>query len=289
MRTYLDCLPCLLRQSLEAARSVSDDERMHEKVIRETLRLSSEIDFRQPPPGIAKLVHAKLRETTGVEDPYKAVKEYFNRLALELLPELREKVTRAEQPLLAAVKAAIAANVIDLGVKSSLSEEQALEVLRSSGETPITGDYEGFTKEAEKAEDILYLADNAGEIVIDRLLIEELGPRRVTLAVRGKPVINDATMEDARVAGMHEIVKIIDNGSDAPGTLLDDCSAGFRERFRSAGLVIAKGQGNYETLSGSDNRIFFLLKVKCPVIARHCGLPVGSHAVLRNEMWSPDG
>ncbi len=119
---------------------------------------------------------------------------------------------------------------------------------------------------------------------MDRLLIEQLGPERVTVGVRGGPVLNDATLADASEVRMTELVDVIDNGSDAPGTILADCSDSFRERFDGADLVIAKGQGNFETLSGLNRHIVFLFKVKCPVVSREVGLPVGTHA-----LWQPDG
>jgi hypothetical protein len=111
--------------------------------------------------------------------------------------------------------------------------------------------------------------------------VERLPAGRVTVAVRGAPVLNDATRADAEAAGLPDIVEVVDNGSDAPGTLLDDCSADFQRRFREADLIIAKGQGNFETLSETDAHIYFLFKAKCPVIAAHAGLPVGTHAAIR--------
>ena len=124
-----------------------------------------------------------------------------------------------------------------------------------------------FAQAAHKAQDILYLTDNAGEIVFDRLLIEQLPMDRITVAVKGSPIINDATRVDAETVGLTNMVSVIDNGSDAPGTMLEDCSRAFRDRFDRADLVVAKGQGNYETLSEVDKNIVFILKVKCPVIA----------------------
>ena len=280
MNIYLDCIPCFVRQALDAVRNITDDARLHEQIVREVLRLAAGVDLNRPPPWVAQLIHRRLRELTGVDDPYRAAKDRFNRLALALLPELRAIIRRDPQPLLAAVRAAIAANVIDLGVKSALSVEQAHEALLAACATEVHGDLAGFQRSAQAARDILYLADNAGEIAIDRLLIEELGHDRVTLAVRGKPVINDATMEDARAAGLPGLVTVIDNGSDAPGTILEECSEEFRRRFAEADLIIAKGQGNFETLSGVEANLVFLFKVKCPVIARHTGLPLGMH-VLR--------
>jgi uncharacterized protein with ATP-grasp and redox domains len=129
----------------------------------------------------------------------------------------------------------------------------------------------------------LYLADNAGEIAFDRLLVERISPGRVTLAVRGAPVINDATLADAQAVGLDKIVEVIDNGSDAPGTILDDCHSDFRRRFAGADLIIAKGQGNYETLSDGPGNLFFLFKAKCPVIADHIGQPVGTQIMVQTR------
>jgi uncharacterized protein with ATP-grasp and redox domains len=272
-----------LRQCIDAARNITEDTRIHEQVVREVLHLAGDLDLNRPPPWVAQIIHRKLRELTGVNDPYRAAKSRFNQLAMSMLPELRAVVKKDSQPLIAAAKAAIAANVIDLGVKSALSESQAAEVLRESCTGDAHGDFARFQRQVDEAREILYLADNAGEIAIDRLLIEELGPGRVTLVVRGRPVINDATIEDARDVGLHELVNVIDNGSDAPGTILDDCSPEFLEQYHRANLIISKGQGNFETLSGEDANLVFLFKVKCPVIARHTDLPLDVHALLNTN------
>ena len=145
----------------------------------------------------------------------------------------------------------------------------------------LDGDAGQFAEAVAAAADVLYLADNAGEIVFDRLLIEQIGPGRTTVVVRGAPTINDATMADAEMTGLTGAVEVIDNGSDAPGTILEDCSPEFRDRFERADLVLSKGQGNYETLSGVAGNIFFLLQAKCPLIARHLDCPVGAMVVRR--------
>jgi len=285
MNTSLDCLPCLFRQTLDAVRRVSDDPALYERVVREVAGWVCTADLRLPPPVMAQRMHRFLREVTGIADPYANAKTRDNALALSLLPELREQLAVSPDPLLLAVRLAIAGNLIDLGSKHDLCEEEILRSIRQVLEEPFSGDVETFRQAAENAEDILYLADNAGEIVLDRLLVEALGPARVTVAVRGAPVINDATIDDARAAGMHEIVRVISNGSDAPGTVLEECDAGFRERFAQADLVISKGQGNFETLSAAPRDICFLLKVKCPVVASNVGLPLGTQALL----WSRAG
>lgn len=283
LKIDLECVPCFLRQTLDAARMATDDVTVHERLTRDVLRLTAELDLSRPPPWVAKLIHERLRELTGVEDPYRAIKSRFNRLAMGVLPRLSDEVNGAADPLVAAAKLTIAANVIDLGITGDLTEEEVHAALNEASAAPTHGDWDAFRREVSAAKEILYLADNAGEIAIDRLLIEQLGPGRVTLAVRGRPVINDATRVDAREVGMYDLVEVIDNGSGVPGTVLDDCSAAFRERFERADLIVSKGQGGYETLSDVDANLFFLFKVKCPVIARYVDLPLGTHAVLQSR------
>jgi damage-control phosphatase, subfamily I len=281
MKTTLDCIPCFVRQGLEAARLVSADTSVHERIVRDVLQWASEIDLDQTPPFLAQRIHRRLRKITGAKDPYGAAKARQNRLALDLSPKLKAEVDAAKDPLAMAVRLAIAGNIIDMGVRGDISESDVRRSMEQALAEPVSGAWDDFRRALERAGRILYLADNAGEIVFDRMLIEQLSPGRVTLAVRGAPVINDATLADARAAGLHEVVDIIDNGSDAPGTILEDCSRAFRQRFAAADMIIAKGQGNFETLSGEARNIFFLFKVKCPVIADHAGLPVGTHALVR--------
>jgi uncharacterized protein with ATP-grasp and redox domains len=280
MKSELDCVPCFVRQVLQAVRMVSGDPAAHEEMVREMLLWIAELDFSEPPPLFARHVYRRLRDISGIDDPYEAVKIQLNRMATRVVSRLKTNLDNADDPLLTAVKLSIAGNVIDLGANDNVSEVDVLRSVDQVLSKPLDGDYEGFREAASRARQILYLADNAGEIVFDRLLIETLSPGRVTVAVRGAAVINDATIADARTAGLQEICTVIDNGSDAPGTLLDDCSASFRRRFAEADLIIAKGQGNFESLSQYPGNLFFLLKVKCPVVAAHAKLPVGSHAIL---------
>jgi hypothetical protein len=286
MNTYLDCIPCFLRQALDAARLVTNDEVIHERLMHEILRAACTLDPRKPPPAMGQRIHRRIRELTCQSDPYQNAKDRLNRLALQYLPELQARVARSHTPLETATRLAIAGNVIDMGVNSALRDAHVREVIDRSLSAPLLGDASEFGRAVDAANRILFLADNAGELVFDRLLIEQLPPAKVTVAVRGAPVINDATLADAETAGLLEMVEVIDNGSDAPGTILADCSAAFRRRFDAAELVIAKGQGNYETLSHVSKDIFFALLAKCPVIAREVGCDVGS-LVLRRSSGAP--
>jgi damage-control phosphatase, subfamily I len=284
MRIYLDCIPCFVRQSLDAARHATADEQIHEQVVREVLALAKDMDLSQSPPLIGQQIHRLIRKIVGVEDPYRSLKRRFNDVVLKMYDQMRNLIIGSKDPLGTAVRLAIAGNIIDFGVKSDLSEAELSETIDQCLSAELSDfQLEAFRSAVNNAEDILYLTDNAGEIVFDRLLIEQLPVEKITVAVKGSPVINDATMEDAVHVGLTEIVKVIDNGSDAPGTVLQSCSESFRNHFDKADLVIAKGQCNYETLSDVNKNIFFILKVKCPVISRNIGCGVGEMILQRTK------
>jgi uncharacterized protein with ATP-grasp and redox domains len=279
VRTYLECVPCFAQQALDAARLVCDDATVHEQVVRRVMREISTMDLSQSPPAMGQRIHRLIRELTGTTDPYRAVKHRTTELALACLAEARRRVRSARDPLDAAVRMAIAGNIIDFGVGGELLDDTIHRTLDRATTTPLFGDPDAFAEEVRRARSVLFLADNAGEIVFDRVLIEELGAHRVTVAVRGRPVLNDALRSDVEAAGLTG-VQILDNGSDAPGTILEDCTDTFRTRFLEADLVIAKGQGNYETLSEAPRPVWFALMAKCAVIARHIGCERGAF-VLR--------
>lgn len=283
MKTSLDCIPCITRQALNAARMASTDPAVHESIVRNVLRWAGDMDLDQPPPIMSQRIHRQLRAITGVQDPYRHAKIHQNQMALRLLSELKIELKTVSDPLELGVRLAIAGNVIDMGINGNVTESNLRDSLNEVMRESFVGTMEAFRQEVAKARNILYLADNAGEIVFDRLLIEQLELERVTLAVRGAPILNDATKEDARSVGLAEMVEIIDNGSDLPGTLLEDCNEDFVRRFNEADLIVAKGQGNFETLSEQPHNIFFLFKVKCPVVADHAGLPEGSHVLARSR------
>ena len=286
MKTALDCIPCLVRQSLEAARRVTAEPAAQEQILREVLGWAAAMDLCTPPPLLAQRIHRHLRRISGGTDPYQTVKKAHNRLAAGLMPGLRRRLAASPDPLHLALRLAIAGNAIDLGAPVDTDDKAVRAALANALEDPFAGDMEDFRRAVARGGQILYLADNAGEIFFDRLLVEQLAPARVTLAVRGAPVLNDATLTDAREAGIEAVAEVIQNGSDAPGTVLDDCSAQFQHRFATADLIIAKGQGNFETLSDICGPIYFLFKVKCPVIAEHAGFAIGTHVLTGSTVAS---
>jgi len=286
MKTYLDCIPCFLRQALDASRLVTDDETVHEQILYDVLQLTKNMDFHQPPPAIGRKIHQRIRELTKNFDPYHKLKQQHNKLALELYDLLEPIVSSSDDSLEPAIQLAIAGNIIDLGVKSSVSVKDIQHAINESLTVSFDRSMvQEFQSDIDQARSIVYLTDNAGEIVSDRLLIEQLPMNKITVAVKGSPVINEATMEDAIDSGLTNIVNVINNGSDGPGTLLETCSDEFMAYFNQSDLIIAKGQGNYESLSDIDKNIFFLLKAKCPVVARDLGCEVGDMILQKSKSF----
>ncbi len=276
MKTQYECIPCFVRQASEVLAMIIEDEKSRERPMRRLLVEIASSEWNGTPPAIAQQLHRMIREMTDNKDPYSSVKNEMNRIAAELMPRMREMIKDSDNPHEVAVRLAIAGNLLDSGAKTQISAEELPQHLNRILAQKLHGDAESLFQEAEHADNILYLADNAGEIYLDRLLIEMLPTQKITVAVRGKPVLNDATMEDAEQAGITEIARVIGNGSDAPGTILEDTSPEFKSCFEQADMVISKGQGNYETLSDCRKRICFLLTVKCPVLARNIGESLGS-------------
>jgi len=272
MNTYLDCIPCFLKQALFAARAATKDERKIKQVLDRVAKWIPEIPLDNPPPETARLVYSAVRALTGVTDPFKAYKDRSIEKALSLYGELKSMVNGSQDPLRIAVKIAVAGNAIDLGADPHFDLEGEMRDLFTK-DLP-EDHYESFKHRLEDARTVLYLADNAGETVFDRILIETMGKETV-YAVRDIPIINDATIEEARKSGVGEVARIVSSGCDAPGTILKRCSQEFLSLFAEADLIVSKGQGNFESLSGEEAPIYFLLKVKCPVIARHLRAQTG--------------
>lgn len=290
MKTYFDCIPCFFRQALESCRLVGASARQQKQVIDGFAAKIPGISLQTSPPEIARAVYMLLRSSCGDVDPYKRIKQKSNRCALRILGRLRSKVSSSRDRLLTALELAIAGNIIDFGAKNNLNVKAELKrILAVEGRfvhKRSVFHYRDFKRALKRAKSILYLADNAGEVVFDRVFAEEI--KRVYpgitiyYAVKDKPIINDALAEDAEFCGIDKVVRVISNGADAPGTILPLCSKRFKRLYKSADMIISKGQGNFESLSGRHRPIFFLFMVKCPVVAAETGCRMGTIALLYN-------
>lgn len=233
--------------------------------------------------GFAPIIQRNLNKTfcriLNIDDPFKEEKEESNRVALELYDEWKPKVIESENPFNLALRLAIAGNIMDYGASDSFDIHKTIDRVIASDFA--VDNSEVLRQQLLKASKVLYLGDNAGEIVFDRLFIETIMHGNISFAVKGAPVLNDVTMDDSVQVGMHYAADVISNGYDAPSTILERCSREFQEDFRSADLIISKGQGNLEgLLSESDPRIFFLLMVKCDLIAETLGVKKGDFVVF---------
>jgi hypothetical protein len=279
MRTYLDCYPCFLRQTLATGRLVTADEALLHRIVGKVMHALPELPLSASPPKLAQTVYGIITAETGVEDPYRELKQRANADALRLLPEMERLITAADDPLDLALRIAAAGNLMDFGVQhEGFTPPQRITDRIPAG---FQRDYrEHFAARLPTAKSLVYIGDNAGEIVADLMLIrtlKRLNPAlEVTFVVRDGPIINDVTPDDARQVGMDAEARVLTGGSRAPALLPDQVSPALRQAIAFADLIIAKGQGNYEALSEVAWPLYFLLHAKCPIVARHLEVPVGA-------------
>ncbi len=273
MKLYLDCIPCAIQQALRAGRMATSNEKKLKQILDETGEMIKTISMHATPAEIGMSVYRIVSKVTSVRDPYKNMKQHHIAETKSIYPELEKIVANSEDKLLTAIRIAIAGNVIDLGVKKSFDIVKDVKSILKQDFAVF--DYSAFKTQLEKTENILYIGDNVGESVFDKILIKEL-KKPVKYAVRSIPIINDVTMEDAIASGLGELAELIDSGCESPGIILNQSTPEFLEIFNTSGLVISKGQGNFEGLSDCNRQVFFLLKVKCPIISNHLGVKEGS-------------
>jgi uncharacterized protein with ATP-grasp and redox domains len=262
----------------------TQDEGIQRKVLNSIFSILSNISLQTTPPEIAHLVHLKVKSITGNFDPYKAVKKKQNEMALQYENILSSQIAEMSDSLKAAMIFSAAGNADDLAPYHQIQDIYKRYLGIISKGFPWD-DYELFLKKLAQSKSLLYLGDNAGEIVWDKILIEELVETfdvDITYAVRGFPILNDVTMEDGHFVGLDKVVKVVSNGFDARGTLLDKCSEEFLNKYQKSDLILAKGQGNYESLSEENRPIFFLLNVKCSLIAEDINCHIGDN-VLKSQ------
>lgn len=260
-----------MNQAFRAGKVATNDESIIKKILDKTGAMISTIPMEQTPPETGEMIYGIVSELTGNKDPYKDIKSHNIKVVQSLLPELKSRINNSDDPMLTAIRMAVAGNVIDLGIDKDFDIIKDLEKILVQDFAVF--DYDKFLEKLSSAKNILYIGDNSGEAVFDKLLIEQLDIP-ITYVVREAPIINDITYDEAVEIGLDKVAKIVSSGSKAPGTILNKCTDEFNELFNNADLIISKGQGNYESMSDVDRDIFFILKAKCPVIARHLNVDV---------------
>jgi uncharacterized protein with ATP-grasp and redox domains len=281
MNVVFDCIPCTIQSYLRLAKNISIPETQRENILRRLLEFLSEADYRQSPPVLAQHLQRILRDILKTSDPYKSIKESSNRIMLERYQEFKEMVETARDPFDTAMRLAIAGNVIDFGAKHQLNINDMIQQVLIS-ELAID-DSEKLKMDIQSAKTLLYIGDNAGEIVLDKIFLETIGHPDAYFSVRGAPVINDVTTEDALFSGIDNHAKLITTGDDAPGVVWETSSDEFKSIFKTADVIISKGQGNLEGLFDISQNIYFLLVTKCALMSDYIGVPEKSFVVLQRR------
>jgi len=288
MQTTLSCIPCLLKQGIKIAEFLDIDDLKSEEMMREILDSLKKENYKNSPPHLAKSVYSIIYKFAGTNDPYKEIKKYYNNEILKIEKDLKKIIDNAPNKFNAALKLAITGNIIDFGTEYSITKEFVLSKFEEVHEKKLKiDDSIKMYKKLKDAKTLLYLGDNCGEIVTDKIFIEHLKnifPNLdITFGVRGTPIINDITLEDAKMVKMEEVATVLDNGDGAPGTVIENVSDNFKQIFYNSDIVIAKGQGNYETLSGIDRKdVYMLFMAKCDVVAKKIGVEPMSLICMKN-------
>lgn len=277
MRYSLDCLPCLLQQGVRTARRHLETEEEQRYLLKKLAAEIALLDDNVSAPCIAQKMQKTLKEVLQNPDPYRKEKDYYNQEMLNLEGEFFQLVESADNPLTVALKLAAAGNFIDFGPGYDLSKDNVLKTINDSMEKEYSQEVFNLLDSAlMEAQTLLYLGDNAGEIVLDKIFIRVIKTcypdLRVYFAVRGEPVLNDVTEEDAYFVGIDTYADIISNGTDIPGTVIEHCSDSFVRVFSMADVIISKGQGNFESLygTGRDN-IYYIFLCKCNLFMERFG------------------
>lgn len=281
MATDYRCFFCFNR----AVERFLQKEKLHlekaSELTHDMIRLYLENQAKYLTPQFARELHAKLKQYTNNPDPYQADKQQSNDLILNQYQKFKTLVESSPDSFDTALRLAIAGNIIDAAVSETYQLDKTISLVL---ESEFSIDHSNQLQSAlKKAKTVLYLGDNNGEIVLDKLLIETINHPNLIYAVKDQPIINDVTLPDATYVGMNQVAPVISNGYDAPSTILEHCSDEFLSVFNQADVIISKGQGNLEGLWESSNKnIFFLLMVKCDVIAEKLGVEKGNFVVTRN-------
>lgn len=276
-RLQADCVTCLLKKYMSKCPAQAA-ETVRLAYLQRLAGIVSAADRTMSAPEVVEQINALRMELFGEIEDYTAVKPRYNALMLEQEPRLRETIARAADPVAMAVRYAMVGNYIDFGAMEEIPEAAVLEQLERAESLPLPAEYDNLCRELETARRLVYLTDNCGEILLDKLLLSAILHRYTQLQadviVRGRSVLNDATVEDARQVGLEAVAPITPNGTGVAGTCLSRLAPAARARLDAADVVIAKGQGNFETLRHCGYNIYYLFLCKCPMFARRFEVPL---------------
>lgn len=283
MNTNAECIPCIFSQALRIAKKISDDPADNLDYMVQLAKWLGEADFKNNPSVLSQPAYELANKLTNNRDLFLEEKKQSNKIALSVKPTLRKIIDSSDDPLDTALHAAAAGNTIDLGVGHKFDIEKDIIEMVNTGFA--VNDIDSFRAELKPGRKLLYLGDNAGEIVFDTLLIEEIIKTgiEIVFSVKSGFIINDATMEDAKAVGMTDLTEVMETGGTDIGVNWDNISDEFRNLFETADVIISKGHGNYETTMHRKENIYFLLKAKCDYVAGTLGVTKGDIVFKKNS------
>jgi len=269
------CIPCIVKQSYTLSRMLGvNDKNLQSQIIYDTINLLLENKEVPSAPHFSIKLQSILNKNLNGYSSFKKIKEKNLLNAKNYLKYLETMMACAEDKIEMAVRISITGNTIDLGANPAFDLEKEINEITSNR---LNLDSLGkFKEDLKKAKRILFIADNYEEALFDKSLIKQLQPKEVVFAVRSNEILNDITLKDAKNLNIDKLCKVIESGSQIAGTDLEKCTGEFLDFYKSADMVIAKGQGNFETLLNAERSIYFLFKIKCEVISEICGFPVGT-------------
>lgn len=272
MKINEKCLPCLINQVIKVANITNCSNR--DDLYHQVFEQLSKIDFNKSNPEIIGMIFELVKKHLNNEDPYQEIRQYYNNLFLQSYDDFDKKINSFKT----AIKYAIIGNIIDFSPINNQEITKIDDWFDNIDNLSLTIDHvDKLINDIKKAKTILFLGDNCGEICLDKLLlkrIKQLNPSlKIYFGVRGKPVVNDSIESDAYEVDIDEYASIISNGDNSLGTILSRTSAQFNQIYQNCDFVIAKGQANFESLSEENKKIYFLLMVKCDVIAKYINVP----------------
>ncbi|WP_428023855.1 damage-control phosphatase ARMT1 family protein [Arcobacter sp.] len=284
MNITKDCVECIVGQINKATKLLDLDVDLANEINKEVEKKALNFDFKKSPPFVAKDVYEYLAIKTNLKDPLEKLKQKSIKKATTYVPLIEKKISLSEDKLFTAIKAAVAGNVIDFATTKEFCLDQEIN---SIFETDFSiNDYKIFKEKLEKTDSLIILADNAGENIFDKVLIKTISSLypnlKIYYATRGKAIINDITTKEAFQSGIDKYCEVISSGVDTPGLDKSRASKEFMELFNKTPLILSKGMGNFECLeSHNDNKVFFLFKVKCNVVANTISRNLGEIVLKR--------
>jgi len=280
MKTRLDCIPCIVNSYLRLAETGVIPESRQKEIMRRLLKFLSQVEYDQSPPVLGRKLHSLIREILQNPDPYHHIKENYNGMMLDLYSSFEELVDSSSDPFDTAMRMAIAGNVIDFGSQYQFDVMDTINGVM--GAKLAIDDSLHLRNDLKHATTLLYIGDNCGEIVLDKLFLGSINLPQMYFVVRSGPIINDVTSVDAKMVGLEKVAKVITTGDDAPGAVWESTSREFKNHFTNADIVISKGQGNLEGLIDvPHNHIYFLLITKCDLIAERIGTRKGEFVIKK--------